>query len=99
MDFEILWGIFEIIQFIPLDISTWTSSKKRAKLLSLVFKSDLNSVLIKVKGKKKYRTRAIITRGLYIFYPILVGQKRFFKELFRKFLFDCEQYDIEFWIF
>ena len=29
-----------------------------------------------------YRTRAIITRGLYIFYPIFEGQKRFFKELF-----------------
>ena len=29
-----------------------------------------------------YHTRAIITRGLYIFYPILEGQKRFFKELF-----------------
>ena len=29
-----------------------------------------------------YRTRAIITRGLYTFYPIFEGQKRFFKELF-----------------
>ena len=29
-----------------------------------------------------YRTRAIITRGLYTFYPIFKGQKRFFKELF-----------------
>ena len=26
--------------------------------------------------------RAIITRGLYIFYPILEGQDRFFNELF-----------------
>ena len=33
-----------------------------------------------------YRTRVIITRGLYIFYPILEGQKRIFKQLFRKFL-------------
>ena len=30
----------------------------------------------------KYRTRAIITRGLYIFYPLFEGQKRFFKGLF-----------------
>ena len=29
-----------------------------------------------------YRTRAIITCGLYTFYPIFEGQKRFFKELF-----------------
>ena len=30
----------------------------------------------------KYRTRAIITRGLYIFYPLLGSLKRFFKEVF-----------------
>ena len=30
----------------------------------------------------KYRTRAIITRGLYNFYPLLEVQKRFFKRLF-----------------
>ena len=29
-----------------------------------------------------YRTRAIITPGLYIFYPIFEGQKRFFKKKF-----------------
>ena len=29
-----------------------------------------------------YRTRTIITRGLYTFYPIFEGQKRLFKELF-----------------
>ena len=29
-----------------------------------------------------YRTRAIITRGLYTFYPIFEGQKRFLKGLF-----------------
>ena len=29
-----------------------------------------------------YRTRAIITRGLYIFYPLFEVQKRFFKGLF-----------------
>ena len=30
----------------------------------------------------KYRTRAIITRGLYIFNPLFEGQKSFFKEVF-----------------
>ena len=28
--------------------------------------------------KVRYRTRAIITRGLYIFYPLFEGQKRLF---------------------
>ena len=32
--------------------------------------------------KIKYRTRAIITRGLYSFYPLFEAQKRFFKGLF-----------------
>ena len=29
-----------------------------------------------------YRTRAIITRGLYTFYPLFEVQKRFFKGFF-----------------
>ena len=36
-----------------------------------------------------HRTFAIITRGLYTFYPIFEGQKRFFKELFCKILTLC----------
>ena len=32
-----------------------------------------------------YCTRAIITRGLYIFYPIFEGQKRFLRSLFIEF--------------
>ena len=32
--------------------------------------------------KQKYRTRAIITRGWYTFYPLFEVQKRFFKGLF-----------------
>ena len=32
--------------------------------------------------KITYRTRAIITRGLYTFYPLFGVQKRFFKGLF-----------------
>ena len=40
--------------------------------------------------KKEYRTRAIITRGLYILNPLFKGQKRVFKELFfRKILALC----------
>ena len=34
------------------------------------------------KMSSTYRTRAIITRGLYTFYPIFESQKRFFKEFF-----------------
>ena len=36
-----------------------------------------------------YRTRAIITRGLYIFYPIFGGQKHFLRSFFRKILTLC----------
>ena len=35
-----------------------------------------------VLAKNIYRTRAIITRGLYTFYPLFEVQKRFFKGLF-----------------
>ena len=41
----------------------------------------LDGILYILK-ESMYRTRAIITRGLYTFYPIFKGQKRFFKELF-----------------
>ena len=36
-----------------------------------------------------YRTRAIITRGLYTFYPIFEGQKRFLRSFFCKILTLC----------
>ena len=36
-----------------------------------------------------YRTRAIITRGLYTFYPLFEVQKRFFKGFFLKILALC----------
>ena len=41
------------------------------------------------EGVDTYRTRAIITRGLYTFYPIFEVQKRFFNELFLKILALC----------
>jgi hypothetical protein len=37
----------------------------------------------------RYRTRAIITRGLYNFYPLFEVQKRFFKGFFLKILALC----------
>ena len=36
-----------------------------------------------------YRTRAIITRGLYTFYPLFEVQKRFFKGFLLKILDLC----------
>ena len=36
-----------------------------------------------------YRTRAIITRGLYIFYPLFEGQKCFLRGFFHKILALC----------
>ena len=36
-----------------------------------------------------YRTRAIITRGLYIFYQLFEGQKHFLRDFFRKILALC----------
>ena len=47
------------------------------------------NVLKKVHLSNIYRTRAIITRGLYTFYPLFEGQKRFFKELIQKILPLC----------
>ena len=37
----------------------------------------------------QYRTRAIITRGLFTFYPLFEVQKRFIKLLFLKILALC----------
>ena len=42
-------------------------------------KEEKNRHWVFREGQKEYRTRAIITRGLYIFYPILEGQKRFLR--------------------
>ena len=36
-----------------------------------------------------YHMRAIIPRGLYTFYPIFEGQKRFLRSFFRKILTLC----------
>ena len=43
-----------------------------------------DKVILKVYvlSKSMYRTRAIITRGLYTFYSLFEVQKRFFKEVF-----------------
>ena len=42
----------------------------------------MTDIYSKSYKEKNYRTRAIITRGLYTFYPLFKGQKRFFKEVF-----------------
>ena len=39
--------------------------------------------------KSMYRTRAIITRGLYTFYPLFEVQKRFSRGFFLKILALC----------
>ena len=38
------------------------------------------------KFENEYSTRAIITRGLYIFSTLFEGQKRFLRSFFHKFL-------------
>ena len=45
---------------------------------------ELKVPFVNFLGKPRpiYHMRAIITRGLYIFYPLFEGQKRFFKEFF-----------------
>ena len=60
------------------------SLRKHNKQTLVHSKSEFR-ILAKIKDKKRlfnYRTRAIITRGLYIFYPLFEVQKRFFKGLF-----------------
>ena len=64
-------------------------SKIDSAVFSKIYKSELEVVdsfelrfCKRTSLSLKYRTRAIITRGLYIFYPLFEGQKRFFKEVF-----------------
>ena len=45
----------------------------------------------KLLTKLRYRTRAIITRGLYIFYPLFEVQKLFSRGFFVKILALCIQ--------
>ena len=57
-------------------------------LIQTILKNSENNPLVHIKyfallySENIYRTRAIITRGLYIFYPLFEGQKPFFKGLF-----------------
>ena len=59
--------------------STISISNSRAGLIieSIEYRHKKNEWV-----ESNYRTRAIIIRGLYIFYPLFEGQKRFFKEVF-----------------
>ena len=43
---------------------------------------NINFGITKSSLENIYRTSAIITRGLYTFYPLFEVQKRFFKGLF-----------------
>ena len=45
-------------------------------------KSYIHTLILLYKQRSDYRTRAIITRGLYIFNPLFEDQKRIFKEVF-----------------
>ena len=42
-----------------------------------------------MKNLSNYRTRTIITRGLYTFYPLFEVQKRFSRNIFLKILALC----------
>ena len=68
---------------------SYTLPHKFLKQIENMLYHILIGIVISKNNKKEgpykhmvYRTRAIITRGLYIFYPLFEGQKRFFKEVF-----------------
>ena len=49
----------------------------------------LDQTYVRKIQRFEYRTRAIITRGLYTFYPFLKAKKVFLRSFFRKFLTFC----------
>ena len=51
-------------------------------LVLSVLERTSSSIFSYLLYESAYRTRAIITRGLYTFYPLFEVQKRFFQELF-----------------
>ena len=58
---------------------------------------------LQVKVGFIYHTHKIITRGLYTFYPIFEGQKRFLRSFFHKILTLCtisiqERFQIKSWL-
>ena len=78
----------------PISLCDKLSEKRKKNFKKKYFIQTNNILLILIKIKTprpwanahktfkfKYRTRAIITRGLYIFYPLFEVQKRFFKGL------------------
>ena len=76
MNFEIYCCRLQI-QIVELDFSNLTSKVKCRLILGDPVAQNLLLV---------YRTRAIITRGLYIFDPIFEGQKPFLRVFFKKIL-------------
>ena len=61
-----------------LDSSQLTETFQFLFVLTFTFKTE--------NLQYEYRTRAIITRGLYTFYPIFEGQTRFLRSFFHKIL-------------
>ena len=50
--------------------------------IGAILKTQLGQIRYEVAVTYIYRTSAIITCGLYTFYPLFEVQKRFFKRLF-----------------
>ena len=66
-------------------LHAWTKIENHIEwygIMTCNFDRDYSLSQLKSKNQLSvlsiYRTRAIITRGLYIFYPLFEGQKRFF---------------------
>ena len=68
---------------------TWQNLELFCLLVSNVLWSALKSKHKPFTKISIYRTRAIITRGLYIFYPIFEDHFFVFKEVFQKILPLC----------
>ena len=64
----------------PSQPTLWKNVTNCLLFLTVVY--DYRHHSISMYWYFNYRTRTIITRGLYTFYPIFEGQKRLLKELF-----------------
>ena len=72
-------------QFLLLILSAFLFKTSNLKTEEARLSSSLLNTIFRqiwYQSKSDYRTRAIITRGLYTFYPLFEVQKRFFKGLF-----------------
>ena len=72
-------SIFRLmVIFVLMNLKLWCQicGQNQRSIFQIFWKADTLSL------KFEYRTRAIITRGLFTFYPLFEVQKRFFKKLF-----------------